>query len=166
MVCPTCKKGETRVIDSREDEQAIRRRRECMACQARFTTFERIEVLNLLVVKRDGSRQPFSKDKLLEGIKHAAEKRPVQAEAIVDAIERDLYSEGKAEVSSKKIGQLVLEHLKAADPVAYIRFASVYRSFENLEEFEQELAAIVADQARETRDARRKTVDEQQRLEG
>lgn len=147
MICPTCKKGETRVIDSREDEQAIRRRRECMACQARFTTFERIEVLNLMVVKRSGTRQPFSKEKLLEGIKHAAEKRPVQAEAIVDAIERDLYATGKGEVSSKKIGQLVLEQLKTADPVAYLRFASVYQSFEDLAEFEAAFARIRADQA-------------------
>lgn len=118
-----------------------------MACQARFTTFERIEITNLIVLKRDGSRQAFSKEKLLEGIKHAAEKRPVQAEAIVDAIERDLYATGKCEVPSRKIGQLVLEHLRAADPLAYLRFASVYRSFENLEEFEAELAAILADQA-------------------
>lgn len=147
MICPTCKKGETRVIDSREDDQAIRRRRECMACQSRFTTFERIEIVNLIVLKRDGSRQAFSKEKLLEGVKHATNKRPVQAETIVDAIERDLYATGQCEVASQKIGQLVLEHLKAADPVAYIRFASVYRSFENLEEFEAELAAVLADQA-------------------
>jgi len=152
MVCPQCKKGETRVIDSREDEQAIRRRRECMACQSRFTTFERIEVLNLLVKKRGGEKQPFSKEKLLAGIKLAGEKRPAvaqHAQAIADAIERDLYATCKQEVSSQKIGQMVLENLKPIDPVAYLRFASVYRSFEDLSAFEQELSNILADQKEE-----------------
>ncbi len=152
MICPTCKNGETRVIDSREDVAAIRRRRECLICQFRFTTFERVEVLNLLVKKRSGEKQPFSKEKLLTGIKLAGEKRPAvvqQAETIADAIERDLYSECKQEVSSQKIGQMVLEHLKAVDPVAYLRFASVYRSFEDLSAFEAELTTILADQKKE-----------------
>ena len=146
MTCPHCSKGETRVIDSREDAQAIRRRRECMACQFRFTTFERIEVVNLLVKKRDGTKQPFSKDKLLAGIRLAAEKRPLvleKAEVISDAIERDLYADCKNAVPSKRIGQMVLERLKPIDPIAYLRFASVYRSFESLEAFEEELASIV-----------------------
>ena len=146
MVCPHCKHGETRVIDSREDEQAIRRRRECMACQFRFTTFERVEILNLMVIKRDRSKQPFSKEKLLHGIKLAGEKRPAvieNAQTIADAIERDLYATCKGEVKSQQIGTMVLEHLKRIDPVAYLRFASVYRSFENLEAFEQELDQIL-----------------------
>ncbi len=150
MTCPGCHNGETRVIDSREDEQAIRRRRECMACQFRFTTFERIEVLNLLVLKRDGTKQPFSKEKLLQGIKLAAEKRPLvieKAEAMADAIERDLYATCKSEVSSQRIGGMVLEHLKTIDPVAYLRFASVYRSFDNLEAFEQELQNVLRQEA-------------------
>ncbi|MBI4022897.1 transcriptional repressor NrdR [Candidatus Berkelbacteria bacterium] len=152
MVCPHCNKGETRVIDSREDEQAIRRRRECMACQFRFTTFERIEVLNLMVVKRDGRREPFSKEKLLAGIHQAGEKRSAvaeHAEQLVDAIERDLYATCKDEVSSEQIGQQVLGHLKQLDPIAYLRFASVYRSFEDLEAFETELGKILADQQKE-----------------
>lgn len=152
MVCPDCKKGETRVIDSREDEQAIRRRRECMACPFRFTTFERVEVLNLLVKKRSGAKQPFSKEKLLTGIQLAGQKRAAvtqHAESIADAIERDLYATCKQEVSSQKIGQMVLEHLKPIDSVAYLRFASVYRSFSDLEAFEQELSSIIADQKKE-----------------
>lgn len=146
MTCPDCHNGETRVIDSREDEAAIRRRRECMACQFRFTTFERIEVLHLLVLKRNGTKQPFSKEKLRAGICLASEKRPLvlaQAEVIADAIERDLYASCKAEVSSQRIGGMVLEHLKPLDPIAYLRFASVYRSFDNLEAFEQELQSIL-----------------------
>ena len=146
MTCPHCHKGETRVIDSREDEQAIRRRRECMACQFRFTTFERIEVLNLMVTKRDGTKQPFSKEKLRGGLCLAAEKRPVvleKAEAIADAIERDLYANCKSEVSSQLIGSMVLKHLKPLDAIAYLRFASVYRSFDNLEAFEKELRTII-----------------------
>ena len=135
------------MIDSREDEAAIRRRRECMACQFRFTTFERIEVLNLMVLKRDGTKQPFSKEKLRSGICLAAEKRPLvleRAEAIADAIERDLYETCKSEVTSQHIGSMVLEHLKPLDPIAYLRFASVYRSFDNLAAFEQELQTILA----------------------
>lgn len=146
MTCPHCHKGETRVIDSREDEQAIRRRRECMACQFRCTTFERIEVANLMVTKRDGAKEPFSREKLVTGIRLAGEKRAAvmeQADRIADAIERDLYALCKPEVSSRRIGQLVLEHLQPLDPVAYIRFASVYRSFDNLAEFEEELHRIV-----------------------
>ena len=156
MICPDCKHGETRVIDSREDEQAIRRRRECLACQFRFTTFERVEVLNLLVIKRDRTRQPFSKEKLLAGIQIAGEKRPAvieRAGAIADAIERDLYAECKGEVSSHQIGTMVLEHLKKIDPVAYIRFASVYRSFQSLEAFETELNQILKEQQHEDVDS-------------
>lgn len=152
MTCPDCKHGETRVIDSREDEQAIRRRRECMACQFRFTTFERIEVVNLMVIKRNRTKQPFSKDKLLQGIKLAGQKRPAviqHAEEIADAIERDLYASCKGEVASHKIGTMVLEHLKRIDPVAYLRFASVYRSFENLEAFETELDQILKEERQE-----------------
>lgn len=152
MTCPHCHKGETRVIDSREDTQAIRRRRECMACQFRFTTFERIEVLNLMVTKRDGSKQPFSKEKLRSGICLAAEKRPLvleKAEVIADAIERDLYADCKAEVSTQRIGTMVLTHLKPIDSIAYLRFASVYRSFDNLEAFEKELNTILSTESEE-----------------
>ncbi|MBI4185601.1 transcriptional repressor NrdR [Candidatus Berkelbacteria bacterium] len=149
MICPTCRKGETRVIDSREDEQAIRRRRECMACQFRFTTFERIEILNLMVVKRNRTKQPFSKEKLLRGISLAAAGREAvlqHATTLADRIERDLYATGKEEVSSHQIGTMVLDQLKTIDPVAYLRFASVYRSFDDLKAFEKELDQIVKEQ--------------------
>lgn len=149
MICPTCKKAETRVIDSREDEAAIRRRRECLSCQFRFTTFERVEILNLLVIKRNRTKQPFSKEKLLLGITIAGQKRPAvvqHAANIADAIERDLYATGKSEVPSHRIGTMVLEHLKSIDPVAYLRFASVYRSFDDLEAFEKELGQILKEQ--------------------
>lgn len=145
MVCPECKKGGTKVIDSREDDEAIRRRRECLACQFRFTTFERIEVINLIVVKRDGTRQPFSKNKLLKGIELAGRKRPKvleHLEIIVNEIERELYRECKTEVRSKEIGKRVLNHLREVDPVAYLRFASVHRSFKDIDSFEAELKAI------------------------
>ncbi|MBI2590065.1 transcriptional repressor NrdR [Candidatus Berkelbacteria bacterium] len=146
MVCPACRKGETRVIDSREDEQAVRRRRECLACQFRFTTFERIEVINLMVIKRNRTRQPFSKEKLLKGILLAGEKRPemlARAEEIANTVERNLYARCKDEVTSHQIGKFVLKELKAIDPVAYMRFASVYRSFTDLESFEAELQKIL-----------------------
>lgn len=164
MICPSCKKAETRVIDSREDEQAIRRRRECLTCQFRFTTFERVEVLNLLVIKRNRTKQPFSKDKLLLGITIAGQKRPAviqHAAAIADAIERDLYATGKSEVASHQIGTMVLEHLKAIDPVAYLRFASVYRSFDDLETFEKELDKILLERQhrRQEEDVGKKTGD-------
>lgn len=152
MVCPECKTGETKVIDSRDDEQAVRRRRECLDCHARFTTFERIEVVHLLVNKRNGQTEPFSKAKLLRGIQQAGEKRPAivaNAERIANAIERELYATGKQEVSSATIGQHVCEELKTLDPIAYLRFASVYRSFNSLEAFEAELGKILSEEERE-----------------
>lgn len=123
-----------------------------MACQFRFTTFERIEVLHLMVIKRDGSKQPFSKEKLRSGICLAAEKRPLvleKAEVIADAIERDLYGDCKAEVTSQRIGTMVLEHLKPIDSIAYLRFASVYRSFDDLAAFEKELQTILSKESEE-----------------
>lgn len=146
MQCPTCAKGDTRVVDSREDEQAIRRRRECTACQFRFTTFERIEIANLMVIKRDGRRQPFAKQKLIAGILTAGEKRPgviEQAETIADRIERELYDRCQEEISSSEIGQAVLSQLKNIDKIAYLRFASVYHSFTDLDTFKQELSRIL-----------------------
>lgn len=147
MVCPDCEKGGTKVIDSREDDQAIRRRRECLACQFRFTTFERIEVVHLIVVKRDGARQPFSKNKLLKGIELAGQKRPQVLEKIdliANEIERELYRECKDEVKSIDIGKQVLKHLRDIDPIAYLRFASVHRSFDDVDSFQAELESIAA----------------------
>ncbi len=145
MVCPECEKGGTKVIDSREDDRAIRRRRECLACQFRFTTFERIEVVHLMVVKRDGTRQPFSKNKLLKGIELAGQKRPLVLEKIdliANEIERELYRECKDKVKSIHIGKQVLKHLRDIDPIAYLRFASVHRSFDDVDSFQAELESM------------------------
>lgn len=147
MKCPFCSNQETRVVDKREDSsgKAVRRRRECQKCGRRFTTFERAETLDLLVVKKDGKREAFDRIKLRSGIVKACEKRPVSAEEIeniLDEIEADLRKNGTNEVSSKKIGELVTKRLKKLDQVAYIRFASVYRQFTDVGDFEKELAKL------------------------
>ena len=150
MICPTCGVAETRVLESRVSDagEAIRRRRECLDCHARFTTFERLEQSALWVVKRDGSRQPFDHSKLLRGLERACVKRPVAlelVERIVAAVEAGFRSEGLSEVPSGAIGEAALLHLRELDGVAYIRFASVYRSFETPDEFQNELESLDAD---------------------
>ncbi|HET6174335.1 MAG TPA: transcriptional regulator NrdR [Gaiellales bacterium] len=150
MICPTCGVGETRVLESRVSDagEAIRRRRECLACQARFTTFERLEQSALWVVKRDGSRQPFDHSKLLRGLERACVKRPIAldlVERIVAAVEAGFRSDGLSEVPSEAIGEAALLHLRDLDGVAYIRFASVYRSFETPDEFQNELESLDSD---------------------
>ena len=150
MICPACGVGETRVLESRVSDagEAIRRRRECLDCHARFTTFERVEQSTLWVVKRDGSRQPFDRSKLLRGLERACVKRPValdQIERIVAAVEAGFRSDGLTEVPSGAIGEAVLLHLRELDGVAYIRFASVYRSFETPDEFQHELESLDSD---------------------
>jgi transcriptional repressor NrdR len=147
MICPTCGVAETRVLESRVSDagEAIRRRRECLECQARFTTFERLEQSALWVVKRDGSRQPFDRSKLLRGLERACVKRPIAldlVERIVAAVEAGFRSEGLSEVPSGAIGEAALLHLRELDGVAYIRFASVYRSFETPDEFQHELESL------------------------
>ena len=147
MICPTCGDGETRVLESRESDagEAIRRRRECLDCHARFTTFERFEQSTLWVVKRDGIRQPFERSKLLRGLERACVKRPVALDAIeriVAAVEAGFRSDGLSEVPSGAIGEAALLHLRELDGVAYIRFASVYRSFETPDEFQNELESL------------------------
>ena len=147
MICPTCGDGETRVLESRESDagEAIRRRRECLDCHARFTTFERFEQSTLWVVKRDGIRQPFERSKLLRGLERACVKRPValdSIERIVAAVEAGFRSDGLSEVPSEAIGEAALLHLRELDGVAYIRFASVYRSFETPDEFQNELESL------------------------
>ena len=147
MICPSCGDGETRVLESRVSDagEAIRRRRECLDCHARFTTFERLEQSALWVVKRDGSRQPFDHSKLLRGLERACVKRPVAlelVERIVAAVEAGFRSEGLSEVPSEAIGEAALLHLRELDGVAYIRFASVYRSFETPDEFQHELESL------------------------
>ncbi len=147
MICPTCRKSETRVVDSRDDESVVRRRRECLTCKHRFTTYERIEAPRLFVVKKDGRREQYSRDKVLTGLRRACEKRPVseaQMEEIVAGLERELFARGENEVPASLVGEKLMEALKRVDPVAYIRFASVYRSFRDVESFQAELAELLA----------------------
>ena len=143
MNCPTCHK-ETKVIDSRVDEQTVRRRRECIACQTRFTTYERIE-LSITVQKRNGRTEPYSRIKLLDGLRRAGKNRTIvleNSENIVARIEHKLMQLGDTEVTSKTIGEFVMDELRAIDPVAYLRFTSVCRSFENVESFSKELERL------------------------
>lgn len=147
MICPFCAHDFTRVIDKREGDsgKVTRRRRECQKCNRRFTTFERPETLDLLIVKKDGKREIFDRSKLRGGIIKSCEKRPVSAddiEKMIDEIESDLRTSGEGEVSSKKIGELVTRRLKKLDQVAYIRFASVYRQFRDVSDFEKELSKL------------------------
>ena len=148
MKCPQCGYEESKVIDSRpmDENQSIKRRRECLKCQARFTTYETIETAQLIVVKKDGSRQYFDKSKLLNGILHACQKRPVDANEIVTKIEADLQNSMKNEVSSSEIGEMVMKELKEKDAVAYVRFASVYREFKDVETFMDEISSILKKQ--------------------
>lgn len=149
MKCPFCGSPDTRVVDSRLNKEgnAIRRRRECSRCERRCTTFERVEEALPLVIKKDGRRQPFDRLKVIAGIQRACEKRPVSIatiEKIVDQIERQLQESGEREVESSRIGQAVMEALHALDQVAYVRFASVYRQFKDINEFMAELKDILA----------------------
>jgi len=135
MNCPYCGGSGSRVIDSRPLDGGVRRRRKCLSCGARFTTYERVQSRNIFVVKKDGRREEFSRDKLSSGIRKACEKRPLPIGAIdklIDNIEAELYSLGKAEISSSIIGDLVMQGLKKLDHIAYIRFASVYREFADI----------------------------------
>lgn len=148
MKCPFCGFEESKVIDSRpaDDGASIRRRRECMECKKRFTTYENIERLPLVVVKRDGSRQSFDKVKLINGMVRACEKRPVslnQLEKIADDIEIELRSNLERETKSVDIGEMVMSRLKDVDEVAYVRFASVYRSFKDINTFMDELSKLL-----------------------
>jgi transcriptional repressor NrdR len=149
LLCPTCRKSETRVVDSRDDENVVRRRRECLdpRCKHRFTTYERMEAPRLFVVKKDGRREQFSRDKILAGLRRACEKRPVsesQMEAVAADLERDLFARGESEVPSTTIGEKLMEALRNLDKVAYIRFASVYRQFRDVESFQEELATLLS----------------------
>ena len=150
MRCPTCDERDTRVIDSRDLDEAatIRRRRECVACGARFTTYERIEAARLVVVKRDGQRQEFDRDKLAAGIRKALTRRPVPdgaAERAADEIEAALRSAGTTEVDSSRIGELAMERLRGLDQNAFIRFASVYQTFEDLATLKREVDSLFAE---------------------
>ena len=150
MRCPQCGERDTRVVDSRDlDESAtIRRRRECTVCSMRFTTYERIEAARLVIVKRDDTRQEFDRDKLAAGLRKALTRRPVPdgaAEAAADSIEAELRSAGASEVPSSTVGALAMERLRGIDQIAYIRFASVYQSFEDLEDLKREVDSLYAE---------------------
>jgi transcriptional repressor NrdR len=146
MRCPYCSSEDLKVIDKRaSDEKAIRRRRECLKCGKRFTTYERIESVELIVVKKGGQRERFDRDKLKRGILRSCEKRPITNEMIdsmLDEIETELRGGDDIEIPSKRIGELVMRKLKRMDKVAYIRFASVYREFEDIESFQEELKKL------------------------
>ena len=147
MRCPACGARDTRVVDSRDlDESAtIRRRRECTACATRFTTYERIEAARLVVVKSDGSRQEFDREKLASGLRKALTRRPVRddaADRAADGIEAELRSQGATEVPSSQVGSLAMEALRELDQIAYIRFASVYQSFDDLEDLKREVDTL------------------------
>ena len=148
MKCPYCGYTESKVVDSRhsDDGLSIRRRRECLSCGKRFTTYENVESLPIVVVKRDGSRQAFDRDKILRGMVRAAEKRPVplsKLEEIATEIEQTVQNSLDREVSTERIGELVMEHLKPLDEVSYVRFASVYRQFKDINSFMAELNKIL-----------------------
>ncbi len=150
MRCPFCGYAESKVIDSRPAEEGatIRRRRECLACQKRFTTYEIMERLPLVVVKRDGSRQTFDKIKVMNGMLRACEKRPVSLqslEKIADEIEQELQNSLEREVTTSEIGEMVMERIKDVDEVAYVRFASVYRQFKDVKTFFDELTKLIDD---------------------
>jgi transcriptional repressor NrdR len=142
MKCPHCGFEDSKVLDSRDVDDGIRRRRQCLSCESRFTTYERIQKTSLFVVKKDKRRELFDKSKLLNGIRKAFEKRPIAAiviERVADDIETDLYKQGKQEVASTVIGDMVMAHLKPLDHIAYIRFASVYREFADITKLKQEV---------------------------
>ena len=141
MKCPYCGCQDSKVIDSRsiEDNSSIRRRRECLKCQARFNTFETVETIQIMVIKKDGSREYFNKNKMLAGIVKACQKRPVDSIAIANKVESDIYNSLKQEITSQEIGEMIMSELKDADAVAYVRFASIYRDFQDVETFMKEL---------------------------
>ena len=150
MKCPYCGFIESKVIDSRptDESSSIRRRRECLKCQKRFTTYEKLESISLVVIKKDQSRQQYDRDKVLKGIITACEKRPVSLadmEKIADDVESELYQSMTREIESTTIGEKVMERLKNLDEVAYVRFASVYKRFENLDTFMKELQELIND---------------------
>jgi len=149
MKCPYCGFFESRVTDSRDQGGTIHRRRRCERCHQRFSTVERVVLAELMVVKRDGRREPFTRQKLETGLRRACEKRPIpvgQLEAIVEEIENELYKLGSAEVESRVIGEMVMERLRKLDDIAYIRFASVYRSYPDIQALRQELDRLMSPQ--------------------
>jgi len=149
MKCPYCGGAESRVIDSRPGDEGVRRRRRCLACGARFTTYERVQSHNIFVVKKDGRREEFNRDKISSGIRKACEKRPLPTgtiDKLIDNIETELYHSGKAEIPSTIIGDLVMRELEKLDHIAYIRFASVYREFADIGVLKQVVDSLAEEQ--------------------
>jgi transcriptional repressor NrdR len=152
MICPYCRANNDKVLDSREirDGAAVRRRRECVACGRRFTTYEQAEDMQILVVKKDQRRELFDRGKILRGIRTACEKRPIsqsQIEDLVDEIERDVYNRERREINSSELGDMVIEKLRYLDRVAYVRFASVYREFQDITQFKEIVDVLDTDQS-------------------
>lgn len=150
MKCPICYYLDTKVVDSRvaQDGLSIRRRRECLKCGFRFSTYEEIELLDLIIVKRDGRREAYNREKMVGGLKKSCEKRPItddQFKRLIHSIERDLQRFKKTEITSKQVGQTVMKNLKKLDSIAYIRYASVYESFKDAHEFRKELNKLIKD---------------------
>ena len=145
MKCPHCGYEESKVIDSRPvtENSSIKRRRECLKCQSRFTTFEMVETVQPMVIKKDGSREYFNRGKLEAGIMHACQKRPVDVGALVSTIEKELQNAMVTEIATEKIGEMVMEHLRALDAVSYVRFASVYREFKDADTFLEEINKVI-----------------------
>ncbi len=146
MDCPYCNYHDSRVIDSRDVNDGIRRRRQCLKCDSRFTTYERLQPVNLFVIKKDQRREEFNRDKLLSGIRKACEKRPLPsgtADKVADDIEAGLFGSGRVEIPTTVIGDMVMERLQALDHIAYIRFASVYRDFTDITALKEEVDALV-----------------------
>ncbi len=154
MKCPVCYYQDTKVIDSRvaSDGLSIRRRRECLKCGFRFSTYEEVEILDLSIVKRDGRKEAYGREKLIKGLRKALEKRPITDDnfkKLVNSIERDLQAMRKSEITSSQVGQVLMKHLKRIDQVAYIRFASVYESFKDAQTFRRELNKLLGNKKRE-----------------
>ncbi|MFC1678111.1 transcriptional regulator NrdR [Patescibacteria group bacterium] len=156
MKCPVCYYQDTKVIDSRvaSDGLSIRRRRECLKCGFRYSTYEEIEILDLTIVKRDGRKEVYNRDKLIKGLKKSFEKRPITEDRfkkLINSIERDLQVIRKSEITSSQAGQIVMKHLKRIDQVAYIRFASVYQSFKDVQTFQRELNKLLKTRTKRTK---------------
>ncbi len=149
MECPSCNYNDSKVIDSRDVNDGIRRRRQCLSCDYRFTTYERLQTTSFFVIKKDQRREEFNKDKLLNGIRKSCEKRPLptgSVDKLADEIEAELFRQGKAEIPGSVIGDMVMERLKNLDYIAYIRFASVYRDFTDITALKREIDSLVSDE--------------------
>jgi transcriptional repressor NrdR len=167
MNCPYCKFTDSRVIDSRDVNEGIRRRRQCLSCNTRFTTYERLQPASLFIVKKDLRREEYNREKLLSGIRKACEKRPLPTGAIdncVNEIEAELYNQGKAEIPSTLVGDLVMEKLKQLDYIAYIRFASVYREFADIRALKEAVDNLVVVQKEKPHPGQLPLIPEEKKL--